>query len=260
MALYGTSDALMCWAFPTTLRGLARAWFNRLRRSSRPPQTLSQGTPGSDTLHPKEPVERQIDIISGGPATGGNSSTTRKAYTSSTIEKHPRPDLEPEITFRAGEVEHSHHNDALMISIQVTNAQVKRVMVDAGSFADVLYFDAFRRLGLTEGDLTPMVSALTGFTGDSISLLGTMALPVTIGEKPRVKTMIPTFMVVNLPSADNIILGRPTLNKLKVVVSTYHRAIKFLTSVGIGEARSDPGESRRCYLTAVILLGKLHPA
>ncbi|XP_064992481.1 uncharacterized protein LOC135629214 [Musa acuminata AAA Group] len=132
-------------------------------------------------------------------------------------------------------------------------------MVDTGSSADMLYLDAFRKLDLTDEDLKPMASTLTGFTGDSISPLGTTALPVTIGEELRAKMIMTTFMVVDLPSAYNVILGRPTLNKLKAVVSTYHWTIKFPTPMGIGESRSDPGESRRCYLIAVALPRKSCP-
>ncbi|RWW22829.1 hypothetical protein GW17_00012951 [Ensete ventricosum] len=52
-------------------------------------------------------------------------------------------------------------------------------------------------------------------------------------------------------------IGRPTLNRLKAAVSTYHKIMKFLTGAGVGEARSDPGESRQCYLTTMTLPKRL---
>ncbi|RZS05163.1 hypothetical protein BHM03_00035646 [Ensete ventricosum] len=61
------------------------------------------------------------------------------------------------------------------------------------------------------------------------------------------------FIVVNLLSAYNAIIDRPTLNKLRVIVSTFHRSMKFMNSAGVGEARNDPRESRRCYLMATTL-------
>ncbi|RWW34196.1 hypothetical protein GW17_00001037 [Ensete ventricosum] len=54
----------------------------------------------------------------------------------------------------------------------MANAYVKRVMIDTGSSADILYFDAFQKLGLTDKDLVTLTSTLTGFTGDFVSPLG----------------------------------------------------------------------------------------
>ncbi|RZR86645.1 hypothetical protein BHM03_00013886, partial [Ensete ventricosum] len=98
--------------------------------------------------------------------------------------------------------------------------------------------------------------SLTGFTGDSVSPLGATTIPVTFGGEPKLKTLMVSFMVVKLPSTDNAIIGRPTLNRLKAIISTYHRILKFPTRVGVGEVRSDPRESRQCYLTATTLSKK----
>ncbi|RWW11037.1 hypothetical protein BHE74_00009030 [Ensete ventricosum] len=88
---------------------------------------------------------------------------------------------EPKIAFRVEDVEYLDHDDALVVLVHFANAQVKRVMVDNGSSANVLYFDAFRKLRLTTANLSPMSSTLIGFTGDSIAPLKTIILPVTFG-------------------------------------------------------------------------------
>ena len=117
----------------------------------------------------------------------------------------------------------------LVIFAKIANAWVKRIMVDTGSSVDILYFSAFWKLGIVEENLTPMLSVLTRFTSDSISPRGTTILLVTLGEESRSKTVLVTFMVVELPLAYNAILGRPILNKLRAVIAMYHRVIKFPT-------------------------------
>lgn len=55
------------------------------------------------------------------------------------------------------------------------------------------------------------------------------------------------FLVVDCPSTYNVILGRPTLNCLKVVTSTYCLKAKFPTPYGIGEISGDQLQARECY-------------
>ncbi|RWW01100.1 hypothetical protein BHE74_00032803 [Ensete ventricosum] len=136
---------------------------------------------------------------------------------------------------------------------RIVNARVKRIMIDTESPANILYLDAFQKLGMTNRDLIPMTSILTGFTGNAITPVGVATLPMTFDDEPRTKTFMVSFMVVNLPFAYNVIIGWPTLNKLRAVVSTYQCSMKFLTNAGPGEIKSGPRESRRCYLAAIVI-------
>ncbi|KAK2965054.1 hypothetical protein RJ639_029535 [Escallonia herrerae] len=52
-----------------------------------------------------------------------------------------------------------------------------------------------------------------------------------------------------IPSAYNAILGRPALNRLQAVVSTYHLKM-FPTEHGIGEVKGDQTTARQCYVTS----------
>ncbi|KAL0394375.1 UNVERIFIED_CONTAM: hypothetical protein Slati_4403700 [Sesamum latifolium] len=62
---------------------------------------------------------------------------------------------------------------------------------------------------------------------------GMVSLLLTMGRGTTRKTCLLKFLVVDVPSAYNVILGRPTLNTFQAVISTYHMKIKFLTPGGV---------------------------
>lgn len=106
-------------------------------------------------------------------------------------------------------------------------------MVDNESAVDILYYNAFIKMGLKDSDLKPVTNPLYSFTSASIMSHGRIDVPLTVGGFPKTSTAMTKFLVVDCPSAFNALLGRPTLKALKVVTSIYHLAMRFLTLEGI---------------------------
>ncbi|KAL0360969.1 UNVERIFIED_CONTAM: Retrovirus-related Pol polyprotein from transposon opus [Sesamum radiatum] len=135
----------------------------------------------------------------------------------------------------------------MVVKLNIANFSVHKVLVDNGSSADIMFWDVVKRMGLENAQLDPVHTPLVGFGGSEVVLMGTITLPVSMGEEPRRKTLIVRFLVVDTPFAYNVLLGRPGLNAFKAVVSTYHQKMKFPTKNGIDEVTCDQKEARRCY-------------
>ena len=57
--------------------------------------------------------------------------------------------------------------------------------------------------------------------------MGTIILPVRVGEKEASRTLFVKFLVIRDLTAYNVILGRPTLNHIKAVIVTHLMLMKF---------------------------------
>ena len=110
-----------------------------------------------------------------------------------------------------------------------------RVLVDNGSSVDILYYPTFQQMRIDKERLISMNASHVSFGGTRVFPLGVVSLSVMVGDYPQQITKDVTFLVVDCSSAYNAIIGRPTLNSWKAVISTYHLMIKFPTDYRVGE-------------------------
>jgi hypothetical protein len=97
------------------------------------------------------------------------------------------------------------HSDALVVTMQIGDFEVKRILIDPGSSAEIMYDSLFKSLGLEHKDLDQKVDPLYGFSGESVMPIGRVTVKVHAGTVSS-----PTeFWVLNSYSPYNAILGRP---------------------------------------------------
>ncbi|GAV59503.1 hypothetical protein CFOL_v3_03034, partial [Cephalotus follicularis] len=107
------------------------------------------------------------------------------------------------------------HDDPVVVTLLVELFTMKRILIDNGSSADILYKHAFDQLRIPVDQLKPVKTPLVGFAGETIHPLGSINLSVVAGTAPRQSQVEVTFLVVDTPSPYNAIIGRPGLNLLE---------------------------------------------
>ncbi|KAL2230582.1 UNVERIFIED_CONTAM: Retrovirus-related Pol polyprotein from transposon [Sesamum indicum] len=198
------------------------------------------------------PTKGIIYTIAGG-STAGDSSRTRKrcARTAGSVRQKEfvlKVEGEEAISFNSSDrLEDGGENDPMVIKLDIANFTVHKVLIDSGSSADIIFKNVVDRMELENARLEPVKTPLVGFGGSEVASLGTIELPVSMGDEPKRKTLMVKFLVVDTPFTYNVILGRPGLNSFRAVISTYHMKMKFPTEYGIGEVSCDQKEARKCY-------------
>nr|XP_023914264.1 uncharacterized protein LOC112025807 [Quercus suber] len=97
------------------------------------------------------------------------------------------------------------HDDALVVTLRIGGYDVKRMMVNQCSDAEIMYPDLYKGLNLRPEDLTPYSSSLVSFDEKVVIMKGQTGLPV----QTSVEIVEVDFIVVDAYSLYIAIVARP---------------------------------------------------
>ncbi|XP_038979867.1 uncharacterized protein LOC120109988 [Phoenix dactylifera] len=200
-----------------------------------------EGAPVENAAPPEDqnnsrPIAGTINAIEGGPA---EESSTKEPARKEALLKHQR--TTEAISFSDEDLKgvETPHDDVVVISLIMNKFVVKRVLVDNRSSANVLFYDTFQKIGMTEDQLRRMNVLVVGFTENLVPVKGVVSLPITVELAPRESTVKMDILVVRMASVYNVILSRPGFNAFWAIVSIYHLLMRFPTKRGVGEVQGD---------------------
>ena len=94
---------------------------------------------------------------------------------------------------------HHPHNNVIVIALAIANYTTRRVLIDNGNSAGILYYPVFQQMRINKEFLRPVNVALIGFGRMKVLPVGTISLPVVVGSYPRQINKEVNFLVVIRP-------------------------------------------------------------
>jgi len=122
----------------------------------------------------------------------------------------------PPITFTDADFQGMDHeqDDPMVIILEIKNFAVKKVLIDQGSLVDILYWATYQKLQLPTKAMIPYDEPIYGFSGEKLYTRGYIDLHTLFCEGHQTKTIPICYLVVDAHTSYNVLLGRPSLNKL----------------------------------------------
>ncbi|KAJ8442136.1 hypothetical protein Cgig2_011326 [Carnegiea gigantea] len=88
----------------------------------------------------------------------------------------------------------SPHNDLLMVEMKIASAIMRRILVDAGSYVDIITWDCLNTLAHPGHGIVPMVNLILGFGMQEVYPSGMIRLSVRFGGKTKFKSLEVDFL------------------------------------------------------------------
>ena len=136
---------------------------------------------------PPQDIIEEIKTIAGGPFTEGSFWSLKKACQRQVNSVHMVPPFKQRLTdqdmsFNEADARgvKQPHNDPLVIMLNIKGFNTKRILIDNGSSADIIYLLAFQQLKLDPKRLRPFESPLISFSRDRVYPRGIVTLTVTM--------------------------------------------------------------------------------
>nr|XP_009794267.1 PREDICTED: uncharacterized protein LOC104241061 [Nicotiana sylvestris] len=178
-------------------------------------------------LKPPSPARTIQMIINGGDEAAiyhVKFTTTHKLKRSITHERYD--DLGDSIIFDKSDTDGLTlpHFDALVITLSISDTDVKIIMVDDGSDACIIHSRVLTQMRL-EDKIVPCCIKLTNFNNAVERTSEEITLPVLAGGV----TLETMFDVMNQDTTYNAIIGRPWIHAMRAIPSSLYQVIKFPT-------------------------------
>jgi hypothetical protein len=150
------------------------------------------------------------------------------------------------ITFKEEDfrLKSTNHNDAMVIVVNIDGWVIRKILVDNGSLADILFLKTFKKINWTQHMLHPPEYPLQGFGGNPIKGVGKVSLLVSFGDLDNVRTETVTFDVVDIYHPYLAIFVRGFMNKFDVVIRQQFLCMKIPAPKGVITVFGDQQEAR----------------
>ncbi|XP_016447058.2 uncharacterized protein LOC107772085 [Nicotiana tabacum] len=170
-------------------------------------------------------------IIGGGDDSSINNvkfTTTNKLKWSITCELYEK--LEESIIFDKSDTNDFNfpYYDALVITLRISNTDVRHIMVDDGSGACIIHPRVLAQMKL-EDKVVSCYITLTGFNNAVERTSDEITFPV-LADGVTLET---TFHIMDNDTTYNAIIGQPWIHTMRAIPSSLYQVIKFPTPWGI---------------------------